>query len=83
MIPKQKPTHFAVIFDSARKNFRNEIYSEYKANRTEAPEDLAPQFEYIRKSVDAFNLPSIELINYEADDLIATYSKRLLMRVLK
>ena len=37
-----KPTHFAVIFDSARKNFRNEIYSEYKANRTEAPEDLAP-----------------------------------------
>ena len=45
-----KPTHFAVIFDSARKNFRNDIYSEYKANRTEAPEDLAPQFEYIRKS---------------------------------
>ena len=40
-----KPTHFAVIFDSARKNFRNDIYSEYKANRTEAPEDLAPQFE--------------------------------------
>ena len=74
---KNKPTHFAVIFDSARKNFRNEIYSEYKANRTEAPEDLAPQFEYIRKSVEAFNLPSIELINYEADDLIATYSKKI------
>ena len=71
----QKPTHFAVIFDSARKNFRNDIYSEYKANRTEAPEDLAPQFEYIRKSVKAFNLPSIELLNYEADDLIATYAK--------
>ncbi len=75
---KQKPTHFAVIFDSARKNFRNEIYSEYKANRTEAPEDLAPQFEYIRKSVEAFNLPSIELVNYEADDLIATYSKKII-----
>ena len=74
---KNKPTHFAVIFDSARKNFRNEIYSEYKANRTEAPEDLAPQFEYIRKSVEAFNLPSIELLNYEADDLIATYSKKI------
>ena len=72
-----KPTHFAVIFDSARKNFRNEIYSEYKANRTEAPEDLAPQFEYIRKSVKAFNLPSIELLNYEADDLIATYAKQI------
>ena len=69
----QKPTHFAVIFDSARKTFRNEIYSDYKANRAEAPDDLAPQFEYIRKSVLAFNLPSVELMNYEADDLIATY----------
>ena len=69
----QKPTHFAVIFDSARKTFRNEIYSDYKANRSEAPDDLAPQFEYIRKSVLAFNLPSVDLINYEADDLIATY----------
>ena len=73
----EKPTHFAVIFDSARKNFRNEIYKDYKANRSEAPEDLAPQFEYIRKSVKAFNLPSIELENYEADDLIATYSKQI------
>ena len=72
-----KPTHFAVIFDSARKNFRNEIYTEYKANRSEAPDDLAPQFEYIRKSVKAFNLPSIELTNYEADDLIATYAKQI------
>lgn len=74
---KNKPTHFAVIFDSARKNFRNEIYSDYKANRAEAPDDLAPQFEYIRKSVEAFNLPSIELLNYEADDLIATYAKKV------
>ena len=74
----QKPTHFAVIFDSARKTFRNEIYSDYKANRAEAPDDLAPQFEYIRKSVLAFNLPSVELINYEADDLIATYVDKIL-----
>ena len=74
----QKPTHFAVIFDSARKNFRNDIYSEYKANRSDPPEDLAPQFEYIRKSVKAFNLPSIELSNYEADDLIATYAKKII-----
>ena len=72
-----KPTHFAVIFDSARKTFRNDIYSEYKANRAEAPDDLAPQFEYIRKSVKAFNLPSIELLNYEADDLLATYAKKI------
>ena len=74
----QKPTHFAVIFDSARKTFRNDIYSDYKANRSEAPDDLAPQFEYIRKSVLAFNLPSVELINYEADDLIATYVDEIL-----
>ncbi len=79
----QKPTHFAVIFDSARKNFRNEIYSEYKANRSEAPEDLIPQFEYIRKSVEAFNLPSIELLNYEADDLIATYVDQILKKDAK
>jgi len=72
-----RPTHFAVIFDSARKNFRNDIYKGYKANRAEAPEDLTPQFEYIRKSVKAFNLPSIELPNYEADDLIATYAKQI------
>ncbi len=74
----EKPSHFAVIFDSARKTFRNEIYKEYKANRAEAPDDLAPQFEYIRKSVLAFNLPSVELINYEADDLIATYTDMIL-----
>ena len=75
----QKPTHFAVIFDSARKNFRNEIYSDYKANRSDAPEDLIPQFDFIRKSVLAFNLPSIELLNYEADDLIATYVEQILL----
>ena len=79
----QKPTHFAVIFDAARKNFRNEIYSDYKGNRSEAPDDLVPQFEYIRKSVKAFNLPSIELINYEADDLIATYVEHILKKGAK
>ncbi len=76
----QKPTHFAVIFDSARKTFRNDIYSDYKANRSEAPDDLAPQFEYIRKSVLAFNLPSVDLPNYEADDLIATYVDQILKK---
>ena len=79
----QKPTHFAVIFDSARKTFRNDIYKDYKANRTEAPDDLAPQFEYIRKSVLAFNLPSVDLLNYEADDLIATYVDQILKKGAK
>ncbi len=80
---KHKPTHFAVIFDSARKTFRNEIYSDYKANRSDAPDDLAPQFEYIRKSVLAFNLPSVDLVNYEADDLIATYVDQILKKGAK
>ena len=79
----QKPTHFAVIFDAARKTFRNEIYSDYKANRSDPPEDLAPQFEYIRKSVIAFNLPPVDLINYEADDLIATYTQQILEKGAK
>ena len=79
----QKPTHFVVIFDSARKNFRNEIYSDYKANRSETPDDLVPQFEYIRKSVMAFNLPSVDLVNYEADDLIATYADQILQKGAK
>ncbi|MDA7573285.1 DNA polymerase I [Candidatus Pelagibacter sp.] len=79
----QRPSHFAVIFDSARKTFRNEIYSDYKANRAEAPDDLAPQFEYIRKSVIAFNLPSVDLPNYEADDLIATYTEQILSKGAK
>ena len=74
---ENKPTHFAVIFDSARKNFRNEIYKDYKANRSEPPDDLAPQFAYIRKAVEAFNVPSVEQLNYEADDLIATYAKQI------
>ena len=79
----QKPTHFAVIFDLARKTFRNEIYSDYKAKRAETPDDLAPQFEYIRKSVLAFNLPSVDLLNYEADDLIATYVDQILKKGAK
>ena len=80
---KDKPTHFAVVFDAARKNFRNDIYVDYKANRGEAPEDLIPQFEYFRKSVEAFNLSSIEMLNYEADDLIATYTDQILKRGAK
>ena len=64
----------AVIFDAARKTFRNEIYPDYKANRSEPPEDLIPQFELIKKVPLVFNIPSIQLEGYEADDLIATYA---------
>ncbi len=65
----------AVIFDAARNNFRNEIYPEYKANRSETPPDLIPQFPLIREATLAFGLPSLELEGFEADDLIATYAK--------
>ena len=69
------PTHFAVIFDHSSKTFRNEIYPEYKANRTAPPEDLIPQFGLIRQATRAFNLPCIEMAGFEADDLIATYAR--------
>ena len=65
----------AVVFDAARKNFRNDIYAEYKANRTETPPDLIPQFPLIRDATNAFGLPNMELEGYEADDLIATYAR--------
>lgn len=69
------PTHFAVIFDYSSKTFRNELYPEYKANRSAPPEDLIPQFGLIRQATIAFNLPCIEMEGFEADDLIATYCK--------
>jgi len=70
-----RPTHLAVIFDKSGKTFRNDFYPAYKAQRPPAPEDLVPQFAMIREATIAFGLPSIELENYEADDLIATYAR--------
>ncbi len=67
--------YLAVIFDAARENFRNEIYPEYKANRDDAPEDLVPQFPLIREATEAFDMPALEVEGYEADDLIAAYTK--------
>jgi len=67
--------HIAVIFDAARKNFRNEYYPEYKAHRPPAPEDLVPQFPIIREAAEAFGLPIMEMEGFEADDIIATYAK--------
>ena len=64
----------AVIFDAGRKTFRNKIYPEYKANRPPAPDDLIPQFPLVREATKALNLPCIELADYEADDIIATYA---------
>ncbi|SMH32316.1 DNA polymerase I [Mesorhizobium australicum] len=69
------PTHLAVIFDYSSKTFRNELYPEYKANRSAPPEDLIPQFGLIRQATKAFDLPCIEMEGFEADDLIATYCR--------
>ena len=64
-----------VVFDAARTTFRNAIYKEYKANRSEPPEELVPQFDLIKKATIAIGLKSLEVENYEADDIIATYVK--------
>ena len=69
------PDHIAVIFDSARETFRNEIAPDYKANRPEPPEDLVVQFSLVRQATEAFNLDCIEKAGFEADDLIATYTR--------
>ena len=73
---EDRPTHFAVIFDKGSYTFRNDIFPEYKANRSETPEDLIPQFPLTRDATRAFGAPAIEMEGYEADDLIATYAKQ-------
>ena len=67
-----KPDYLGIVFDSKGDTFRNEIYPEYKANRTEPPEDLKPQFPKIFEMVKAFSIPMIQLEGFEADDLMGT-----------
>jgi DNA polymerase-1 len=69
----EKPTHLAVVFDKSEKTFRTAMYADYKAHRPDPPDDLKPQFKYIREAVHAFDLPCLEQDGFEADDLIATY----------
>jgi DNA polymerase-1 len=76
LIEDTEADYVAVIFDKARKTFRNDIYPEYKAHRPDAPEDLIPQFALVREATEAMGIPGIEMANYEADDLIATYAKQ-------
>ncbi len=67
--------HICVVFDTKRKTFRSDIYPEYKANRDAPPEELIPQFALVREATDAMHLARIEMEGFEADDLIATYSR--------
>ena len=75
LVEDSEADFLAVIFDTARKTFRSDIYPEYKAHRPPAPEELIPQFELIREATRAYSLPCLELEGFEADDLIATYAR--------
>jgi len=72
----ERPTHFACVFDKSSYTFRNEMFPEYKANRSEPPEDLRPQFPLVREAAIAFHTHALEMEGYEADDLIATYARQ-------
>ncbi len=76
LMESSQHTHAAVIFDASRITFRNRIYPEYKSHRPPAPDDLIPQFALVREATRAMNLPAIEMEDYEADDIIATYTKQ-------
>ncbi len=72
-----------VVFDPAGGNFRHDLYPEYKANRSEPPEELVPQFSIIREAVEAFGITALEKEGFEADDLIATYAQKARERGLE
>src|ERR1700756_461219 len=76
MKPEERPTHLAVVFDKSEKTFRTEMYPDYKAHRPDPPDDLIPQFGFVRDAVRAFDLPCLEQAGFEADDLIATYVRQ-------
>src|SRR5260370_33681923 len=76
MKQEERPTHLAVVFDKSEKTFRTDMYPDYKAHRPDPPDDLIPQFRFVREAVLAFDLPSIEQGGFEADDLIATYVRQ-------
>ncbi|HEX9167831.1 MAG TPA: DNA polymerase, partial [Roseiarcus sp.] len=71
-----KPTHLAIIFDKTENSFRRDIYPAYKAHRKDPPDELVPQFPLMRATVSAFGMVPIEQGRYEADDIIATYTRQ-------
>jgi len=76
LLSSEKPTHVAVAFDVSRKTFRSEIFPEYKANRTKTPDEFRSQMSYLHELVSAFGITQFEVEGYEADDVIATITKR-------
>jgi DNA polymerase-1 len=71
-----QPTHCAVAFDMPGPTFRNQLFTEYKANRRETPEDLLPQFSRVRQLMQALAVPTYGVEGYEADDVLGTLSRR-------
>ena len=78
-----RPSHLAVVFDGPTKSFRDTVYPAYKANRTEPPDDLKPQFKSVRRVVDAFGVPQMDSEGCEADDLIAAIKQQALAQGLR
>ncbi len=74
IIKEHKPDYIAVAFDVSKKTFRNEIYDQYKAQRPPMPDDLRKQLPLIKEFLKAYKIPILELENYEADDVIGTFS---------
>jgi DNA polymerase-1 len=70
------PEFLVAIFDAKGGSFRNELYEPYKANRPPAPEDLIPQIALVREATEAMSIPWVEMVGFEADDLIASYACR-------
>ena len=76
LLSSEKPTHVAVAFDVSRKTFRSEIFPEYKANRAKTPDEFRSQMSYLHELVSAFGITQFEVEGFEADDVIATITKR-------
>ena len=76
LLKDEKPTHVAVAFDVSRKTFRTEIFPEYKANRAKTPDEFRSQMSYLNQLVKGFGISQFSLEGFEADDLIATITKR-------
>jgi DNA polymerase-1 len=76
LLKEERPTHIAIVFDSPKKTFRDDLFEDYKKNRPAAPSDLVVQIPYIHRAVDAFRIKSIMIDGYEADDVIGTLAKR-------
>ncbi len=76
VLEKENPSHIAVVFDTSAPTLRHEMFEAYKANRDETPEGIKLAVPYIKKIIKAFNIPTLFVDGYEADDVIGTLAKK-------